>query len=354
MIKQTKGITLIALVITIIVLLILAGVTIATLTGDNGLLQKATSAKQSSEAASALEKIKVEVAGSYDLNGKLDINQLNKNLKKIPGLTYNNNEIDETDESKRINTLPATIQLDKNEYDINEFGNINKSLKLGKAIDTEKYGWKVQDYNIEMNETGGWRLFYKDTDYTYLISNNSISLYSASDYYTNYTNGSEVSLEGQKLNSKISTLFVKSNTNNNIKFTAWLTDTSTSGIWNKYKNEDVEFAIGSPTIELFAASYNNKKDKTNIITLDSGTYGYQQNTSQGWFQTDNHCIYNNGTSWWIASPYYNDFGWRAINVSSAANCFGYDYISTKNSIRPIVCISTLVFNNKYEKSLIDE
>ena len=34
--KENKGITLIALVITVIVLLILAGVTIATLTGDNG------------------------------------------------------------------------------------------------------------------------------------------------------------------------------------------------------------------------------------------------------------------------------------------------------------------------------
>ncbi|MFR3782860.1 MAG: hypothetical protein ACLTXR_03385 [Clostridia bacterium] len=40
--KESKGITLIALVITIIVLLILAGVTIGiTLTGDNGMLGKA-------------------------------------------------------------------------------------------------------------------------------------------------------------------------------------------------------------------------------------------------------------------------------------------------------------------------
>ena len=36
--KENKGITLIALVITIIVLLILAGVSIATLTGNNGIL----------------------------------------------------------------------------------------------------------------------------------------------------------------------------------------------------------------------------------------------------------------------------------------------------------------------------
>ncbi len=49
--NQEKGITLIALVITIIVLLILAGVTIATLTGDNGILTKAAEAKQKTELA---------------------------------------------------------------------------------------------------------------------------------------------------------------------------------------------------------------------------------------------------------------------------------------------------------------
>lgn len=43
--KSKQGITLIALVITIIVLLILAGVTIATLTGENGILTKATQAQ---------------------------------------------------------------------------------------------------------------------------------------------------------------------------------------------------------------------------------------------------------------------------------------------------------------------
>ena len=43
--KQRNGITLIALVITIVVLLILAGVTIAMLTRENGILGKATTAK---------------------------------------------------------------------------------------------------------------------------------------------------------------------------------------------------------------------------------------------------------------------------------------------------------------------
>ena len=42
---NNKGITLIALVITIIVLLILAGVSIAMLTGQNGILTQANSSK---------------------------------------------------------------------------------------------------------------------------------------------------------------------------------------------------------------------------------------------------------------------------------------------------------------------
>ncbi len=54
--KKERGITLIALVITIIVLLILAGVSIATLTGDNGILTKAQTAKTETEKASEEEQ----------------------------------------------------------------------------------------------------------------------------------------------------------------------------------------------------------------------------------------------------------------------------------------------------------
>lgn len=49
--RQENGITLIALVITIIVLLILAGVAIATLTGDNSIIKKANDAKVENEKA---------------------------------------------------------------------------------------------------------------------------------------------------------------------------------------------------------------------------------------------------------------------------------------------------------------
>ena len=60
--KDQKGITLIALVITIIVLLILAGVSIAMLTGDNGILTKADNASRESIAKEVEEAIKLGVA----------------------------------------------------------------------------------------------------------------------------------------------------------------------------------------------------------------------------------------------------------------------------------------------------
>ena len=59
--RKNKGITLIALVITIIVLLILAGVTIAMLSGDNSAPQKATEAAQKDAIAGAKDEIAMEV-----------------------------------------------------------------------------------------------------------------------------------------------------------------------------------------------------------------------------------------------------------------------------------------------------
>ena len=59
--RNNKGITLIALVITIIVLLILAGVSIAMLTGNNGILTQADNAQTASLKAEAEEAVKMAI-----------------------------------------------------------------------------------------------------------------------------------------------------------------------------------------------------------------------------------------------------------------------------------------------------
>ena len=59
--EKEKGITLIALVITIIVLLILAGVSIATLTGENGILTRANDAVIKNDNATVAEAIRLKL-----------------------------------------------------------------------------------------------------------------------------------------------------------------------------------------------------------------------------------------------------------------------------------------------------
>ena len=99
-----NGITLIALVITIIVLLILAGVTIATLTGDNGILTKAQSAKKVSTDAEIEEKIKLAViASKINESNTVDTDVLTKEL--------NNQFVDDGWEKTEIdaNTWKVTV-----------------------------------------------------------------------------------------------------------------------------------------------------------------------------------------------------------------------------------------------------
>ena len=121
--KENKGITLIALVITIIVLLILAGVTIATLTGDNGILKKAGDAKTQTEQAKADENLKIAIAGSYGTDGKLNLKDLKDNLKN-QGILTNSNEF----------PLEVTVNGEKKKIDAN--GNIIESIQSLKTKGT--------------------------------------------------------------------------------------------------------------------------------------------------------------------------------------------------------------------------
>ena len=63
--RNQRGITLIALVITIIVLLILAGVSIAMLTGDNGILTKAREADTNTAKAEVADKINLAINAEF-------------------------------------------------------------------------------------------------------------------------------------------------------------------------------------------------------------------------------------------------------------------------------------------------
>ena len=142
--RKNNGITLIALVITIIVLLILAGVTIATLTGENGILTRASQASERTKQANAEEQVKLAVAASIGEDGKINYDDLNNELGKIDGLTYKGSPI--SDDNK-IEGLPADVVVDGYTVIINKDGSVS----------------------VENNETGGdiaGKYYKTDTDIT--------------------------------------------------------------------------------------------------------------------------------------------------------------------------------------------
>ena len=151
--QKEKGITLIALVITIIVLLILAGVTIATLTGENGILTKATEASKKTGQASAEEQVQLEVTASIGTDGNINIEDLNDNLGNIEGLTHEG----ETIENNPIDSLPATVVVDGNNVIIREDGSVVVSewTQTGYEITNGEITVKVGDYVLNYDEGTG-------------------------------------------------------------------------------------------------------------------------------------------------------------------------------------------------------
>ena len=98
--NKNGGITLIALVITIIVLLILAGVTIAALSGDNGILTRAKEAKEKTEQAQKKEE--KTLSNMENILGIYKFKNININDTNPGGVVPENSIVLESDANKGI------------------------------------------------------------------------------------------------------------------------------------------------------------------------------------------------------------------------------------------------------------
>ena len=158
-IKQEKGITLIALVVTIVVLLILAGVSVNALFGNSGIIEKAKEAQN-----------KMNQATQKDLDA---INELNNWIDgKINGSSGGNTTGgnttggDDTSTTQKISTLVGKV-VDKNTKAEDAYGNkitIPKGFKVvahGTAAGSATYTYSgdnipaVQDGIVIENGTDG-------------------------------------------------------------------------------------------------------------------------------------------------------------------------------------------------------
>ena len=129
--KNTKGITLVALVITIVILLILAGISISTLT-NTGIFQKAKDAKQKSEDA------------ALDQNTKLDEyeNEIDNYLHK-----KNNNKTVEQSKEKVLSTEKNIELVDAKENKIV----IPAGFKITGEATTVDKGIVIEDATVDSN-----------------------------------------------------------------------------------------------------------------------------------------------------------------------------------------------------------
>ena len=119
--KNARGITLIALVITIILLLILAGVTINALSGENGILKRATQAKSKTGRANALEQINLAIITARTEGlGQVDKTVLRDEITKA-GMTVKTDGDD----------LPYEVVSDKYLFRINEDYTVEEISGIG-------------------------------------------------------------------------------------------------------------------------------------------------------------------------------------------------------------------------------
>lgn len=146
--RNSNGITLIALVITIIVLLILAAVSIATLTGNNGLLAISQKAKDENKQAENAEKEKLgnieDIINEYSTGIKIE-----QVTDENPGVL----EIDENNSNTYIiNSIEDLIFF---AYDVTKGNTYNgKTVKLGLSLDFKSNKSYKDPFRTDYSEYG--------------------------------------------------------------------------------------------------------------------------------------------------------------------------------------------------------
>ena len=386
--KERKGITLIALVITIIVLLILAGVSIAMLTGQNGILTQAQKAKTTTDNKSAEEKVKLAVmsARTRSETASLELDKLKEEITNQGG-TATNNE------------FPLSVTIDGKTFTVANTGvvttgssttnpnppastdTLKASEIAAKADKTKIYGATVTGYTLPSGTTTDvkWKIFYADNSNIYLIADNYVeranlpnstdgttatankpndgnSSYARAAYFSNilgdYTAGSSRITEN-KLKALNNDYFNKkgyTSANNNMKSVAYMMDTTA---WNsKFRDTSkAEYVVGAPTVELLFKSYNEKY-KTAYESQASSATGYQirktssdsWSTSIGSMLKTSDSLYvitkqTDALAYWLASPSAND-----TNLVMLVDYGGYvdnDYYSYNyTGFRPLVCLKS--------------
>lgn len=401
MFKKQKGITLIALVITIIVLLILAGISISLVVGKNGILEQAQNAVSSHKAGTAKEEVgfawsscQTEYMKESASNQGVDkssfftAEKLNANLGGKG--TASNVIYSETGDST-LTYLPTDGNLAYN-MKITSDGQIiivgeptvpgetvaPSGKTLASQITSANYGDYVSGYGIDLGiATKGlafsdgkipatdWRIFYKDSSNVYLIASDYLptSKYPSNVFgannskYNGYwsVNESNLTTSGTVTNNN-KFLFTKlsnvNNTNMNYKAVATLLDSSK---WSSLANtafvdNTSTSAIGSPTVEMWMASWNQKY--TDTLVFDANTTGYNVGLTEGSLSS-----YIDGSKMQAKQGFKDSLYYPHGNTSENSwnDCYGYwlasPSASSTDHVMNVCCNGDVFISNHYDDSI---
>ena len=209
--RKEKGITMIALVVTIIVLLILAGISISAITGDNGIINKSDEAKTETEISQYKEKLEIIKHGEYADDYTVNIDKF---LDKYAGAVKKDKMFKEAKEVTADHTNKVVIVVTKEGY---------------------RFEVTIEDTTYVGNEEGGGNAGVDISKVKITITSNP----------ENWTNG--------KVKVKITSNITKVSKEYSI---------DGGKNWKKYENE---IEIQDNGTEIQARGINEKNEKTEIV-----------------------------------------------------------------------------------------
>ena len=367
--KKEIGITLIALIITIIVLLILAGVTIAAITSNESAPNKAVEARQKNEEGAMKDAAALKATNLIqEYMDKKYVSNQSLGTGIVTAGDYVANNIVGTEGGYTYAVSGGTLTISDTKGNvvygkISAKGNIDWNAEPPTPIEPLEIGSDV-DYSTTLNGVtlDDWKVFYSDGNYTYLIygdylQNEAVNITNIEKWksYALYTNEDRSIL--------LNAMTTKSNWNKLL--TGTLNDTEID--YSQLDDTNI-WAMGSPTIELWVDSWNESYPNEMLYIVysdDCFDAGYG-----GWYigdtanpdvnyscmvtfedkDRDNYTLYfpplqedMNCSGYWFSSP-SADSDSRVLFAGKDGQISYEDYSGGSNAFRPIIKLPTNVVN----------
>ena len=345
--EAQKGITLIALVITIIVLLILAGVSIAMLTGQNGILTQAQNAKTTTTNKSAEEKVKLAVMGARADDGTLTVGKLRTELANYGGTVEGD-------------TFPVTAIVDGKSFTIDANGNVasagssteqnppasTENGTLGTVTGSEKTNTTVKDsLGNQVVVPAGFKVVNEDANVTdgIVVEDVSHSATAGSQFVwipvgevvkdsagnkETITLGRYVFNKDGKIDTALSKTEpgdqLKTSSSDTLYYTEGLKDSTTSNTHAK-DIEDFKNKVTNTTHGYYIGRYESRKNGTQVTVKASDTV--YNNTTQPNAATVSRGMYSDSN---FESDLMNSYAWDTAIVFLQK----FDNRANKASLKP--------------------